>query len=376
MRTQRDYYEILGLPPTASAAEIKRKYRELARKFHPDVLKDKSFGHRAFVQITEAYKTLSDPEARRVYDASRPPRAGRTETPRPSGQPRHTGARPSAAPSSGRRTDSDGFVRDAEFAFIRGRLNEAASFCRQAILHRKNNARAHAILGDIYRIQGKKEQAILEYTYAVQFDPTDRASQGKLEKLLQRTARTESRRRERIREDIATPRSAAVTANMVGWSLGFFLLFLINVYQGDPIPGLGELLPGISTWSWTLVVILSLDAALVGALLSANRLLAHPDEELVFQHMPATMIPIGLPLLVFSMVFFYGAAAALLLMNLLQGVLSKSLVLIFAVVTAITLLAALMYEPGRWQVALYGGNVAFPSAVVGWYIGRLFGPLD
>ena len=51
---QRTDYENLGVPPTASMEEIRQRFRELARKYHPDVQRDKELGHRAFVQISEA----------------------------------------------------------------------------------------------------------------------------------------------------------------------------------------------------------------------------------------------------------------------------------------------------------------------------------
>ena len=380
MRTQRDYYEILGLPHTATAAEIKRKYRELARKFHPDVVKDKTLGHKAFTQITEAYKTLSDPDLRRQYDATRVSTSPPTRQSYQQTQSRTPGGRTTPPPTV-RPVDPGKLVRDAEYAFINKRLQEATNLCRQAIRLNRQNARAHVILGDIYRIQGRKEQAEMEYTYAVQFNPADRETQAKLEKLLGRAApkarrpQPPSRRRSGRHEYAAEIRSARNTANMVGWGMAFFLLFLVNLYPGTPIPALKFIAP-VSTWSWSLVGILSLDAALVAVLLCTNHLLGDPDEELFFQYMPGTMIPIGFPLIICSFVFFYGAAAGILVISVLQGNFSKSLLVVFGVVVAITLLAALMYEPGRDQVALYGGNVTFPAAVIGWYIGRLFGPLD
>lgn len=64
----KDYYEILGVPRTASADEIKKAFRRLARIHHPDVAKNKAAGEAKFKEINEAYEVLSDAEKRQKYD--------------------------------------------------------------------------------------------------------------------------------------------------------------------------------------------------------------------------------------------------------------------------------------------------------------------
>ena len=64
----RDYYETLGVPKTASEDDIRSAFRKLARKYHPDVAKDKKTAEEKFKEINEAYEVLGDPEKRKKYD--------------------------------------------------------------------------------------------------------------------------------------------------------------------------------------------------------------------------------------------------------------------------------------------------------------------
>ncbi len=64
---QRDYYEILGVPKTASPEDLKVAFRNLARKYHPDVSQEEHAEER-FKEINEAYAVLSDEQKRAAYD--------------------------------------------------------------------------------------------------------------------------------------------------------------------------------------------------------------------------------------------------------------------------------------------------------------------
>jgi molecular chaperone DnaJ len=65
----RDLYEVLGVSKSAPQEEIKKAYRELARKHHPDLNKDDAAAEERFKEVQQAYDTLSDPEKRKQYDA-------------------------------------------------------------------------------------------------------------------------------------------------------------------------------------------------------------------------------------------------------------------------------------------------------------------
>ncbi|MDO9376448.1 MAG: J domain-containing protein [Ferruginibacter sp.] len=63
-----DYYQILGIDKKASEEEIKKAYRKLARKLHPDINPNDKEAHKKFQQVNEANEVLSDPEKRKKYD--------------------------------------------------------------------------------------------------------------------------------------------------------------------------------------------------------------------------------------------------------------------------------------------------------------------
>src|SRR5256885_3648280 len=65
---EKDYYDILGVKKTATDEEIKKAYRNLAKKYHPDKNKGNKEAENKFKEISEAYAVLSDKEKREQYD--------------------------------------------------------------------------------------------------------------------------------------------------------------------------------------------------------------------------------------------------------------------------------------------------------------------
>lgn len=68
MAAKRDYYEVLGISKSADASAIKKAYRKLAKKYHPDTNPGDADAEKKFKEVTEAYNVLSDPEKKKLYD--------------------------------------------------------------------------------------------------------------------------------------------------------------------------------------------------------------------------------------------------------------------------------------------------------------------
>ena len=68
MADKRDYYEVLGVPKDADEAAIKKAYRVLAKKYHPDANPGDETAAEKFKEASEAYGVLSDPQKRQQYD--------------------------------------------------------------------------------------------------------------------------------------------------------------------------------------------------------------------------------------------------------------------------------------------------------------------
>jgi curved DNA-binding protein len=153
----KDYYRVLGVTPEATDDEIKKAFRALARKHHPDVARDKKSAEEKFKEINEANEVLSNPESRRKFDQLGADWKTAAETPPPPGR---GGGRPAGSGARGGeeefRFDGTGFSDFFE-QFFGGRAGGmpggASPFDSQDFADAPGRApaarRGHDIRGDI-----------------------------------------------------------------------------------------------------------------------------------------------------------------------------------------------------------------------------------
>jgi curved DNA-binding protein CbpA len=162
-----DYYELLGVAPSASAAEVRKAYARLAREKHPDRFTDpaeKREAERAFQEITAAFNTLTHPDSRAQYDQERQHPTPRT--------PEEVAA--------------DAFER-AQAALEAGQLEESITLLRTAVHHGPDRAAYHATLGRaLGRLPAHAREAVQALEKATQLDPRDPSAFAELAVVLAR----------------------------------------------------------------------------------------------------------------------------------------------------------------------------------------------
>lgn len=407
----RSAYEILGVPKNATTEEIKKKYRELARKHHPDVNGGNPAATELFSRITDAYKTLSDPDNRSAYDADQDlkERQAAQRAARAANRANSTGYTPpppTGAPPSGRMAEVTRLVAEARNSFSRGHFLEARMKAEQALRITSRNAEAYEILGDVYRIQGKNEQAMNMYSMALQINPRNYSVMQRLERVAKSVGGTPSPTAQRVffdnREtddrDTATPRySAPRSANPIGANLseekkplgmllvgfigyaGVFLLMLYAALFPGEAPRGTPILSIVSTWNATILMVLSLCGLLMGATMTITGAIRRIEDEVILGGISASstsraFVPIGLLMCVVSVFSFYIAAAIYAIYAMMQDSFTRSMQRVFIAVVAITCALAAVYIPGHFQVLLFGGNVVFLTFIIGWLLGDFFRP--
>lgn len=378
----RDYYEVLGVPPHATDEQIRRRFRELARKYHPDVNRSPDAEHR-FKEITEAYRVLSSPSLRADYDLmrrsaqqARSGTGGASTTPPPRSRPtthQHTRQGRSSASSftytSARAAEMEAqqLLQQAMLSYARGNLREAASLAKRVLRLQRHNAQAYEILGDVYRQERRIEEAIAMFTCALQCNPRSASAQSKLDALL--------RQRFFAGAEDSTFSSTRMLWARYGLVLGWFVVMMLVLapwYLALEADGTFQGIGFISRWSMALVLLMLTAGMLSGALMALGGAV-EPIAQVVWwphrQGVPQARLAVAGLLGVLGLFAFYAAAFLYLLIASTQNAFHRTLNRAVGVVVGLTLGFLLSYVPGREQVALFAPNVLWFGVLCGWAFG-------
>ncbi len=395
------YYEILGLPPAATPDDIKRRYRELARRCHPDVSHTPDSANR-FREINEANSVLSDAGKRANYDARlklaelkrkrvadggsqaadrRPPNNPATQGSR---KPPTTDRQRPNDPSTQRPNGDEvgAILQEAQKAMSRLKYREAELLCRRANRIRRTSL-SYEILGDVFRTRGRTDDAVAMYSYAIQLDRANRDAQMKFDRLVGQPsgatmAGNAARASRSARPSPRSPRSSNTTApsaarkaaTIVGAVMIGVLIFSAT-RLGSPATT-----PWFFDWDAALLVALAGSGAMAGFLLALNEHLPSARDEL-FAAGPrngrAASIAVGPLVIAFALLSFYAALLVFLVVGFLCDRLSKPVMLAFAVSFALTIAFALANAAGAQWTLLSGGNVVLVFLLAGWGVGSGLG---
>jgi len=400
----------MGLEPGASADEVRRRFRELARKYHPDLNRDHPEYHEVFVRISQAYEVLSDVNRRARYDldlrdrtrresfnaaygapngttqaSPPPPRPGapaggtngrRTPSPGPAGGSQH--AR-SAAQQARQKREAEArkqavirMLDDARTAYQRGHLGETLRLCNEVLQLGRVGA-AHELMGDVYTRQNRLEEAVAAYTLAAQLLPANGLVMSKLNRVAGRLRAGQPGPAGTARH--LQPNNRA--GYKMAWaSFGFAIVLFLIMWSGGLTRG-PERQAILGVWTLGQVGMYALCGFLTGAILAGGAWVRPIDQELFFTGVgsPRRGMPLGILLMVIGALFFPAAILAYIVFAWMREALSHSVLSVLLATALVTLGFLMVTEPAQQQqTLLFGGNVVFVAMMVGWIVGDLFRP--
>lgn len=350
IRQPRNAYDLLGLPWTAGPVQVRTRYRQLIRARHKDMPTTELLQDEKCRQWTDSYLLLTGPE-RREYDRRLRQSRG-TEPP-----PDRLGGL--SAPQL--------MLVEAEVAFARRRLNEAAELAREALKTEGKNAQGYALLGDILREQGKYKDALTMYNYAIQFAPNNRRYWQLLQEV---TALREGRALpRRFTRETPGPLNRPISA-WAGVALAVALVALgISYLHGR----WGQ--PAFLTLPLNLIYAALAAGFVMGLALAATAIIGPFDDEMLWYQvtgMGSETVPLGLFIAIPGIVFFWASLVFYAIVSYLDEHLSLS-VLITLVVCGLMAISFGLLGPRESRTATYaiGGNFVFFGFLWGWVLGSV-----
>ena len=348
MRRPRSAYEILGLPRSATPVQARARFRQLMRNYRKEMTSEQLLEEERSRAWVRAYLLLTDIVARREYDRAPRERRGRVELP----------------DTLASLSNPDLLLTQAELSFVRGKLKEALERARDVLKLDPRKARGWALAGDILRRQGKNEDALTMYNYAVQYEPQNQLYWESLNEV------------SAIKEGRAPPRPSyydrPTVFNRPGWVwvvLGATALSVAGLGVGAAIRPGPPILFGIPK---NLLMLAVLGGFLLGLAPALTRVLGPFDDELVWYGMtglgPGTT-PVGLYVIFPGVICFWLALLFYLVMAALDEYFSLSIILALGATALATVGLSFAAGEARNVFLVLGGNFVFFGMLAGWLVG-------
>lgn len=353
--TERTHYVELGVAETATLVEIRTAYRRLVLVYHPDRSGDKGTTER-FVRISEAYRNLADPKTRSEYDAGI--RYRREQAERRKAQ--QAAPPPTPTQKSQTRTvgDEAAKLQQAATLFATGRYDQAESIIKLVLRTVPNSALGYAILGDISRQRGDLRAALTQYSFAVQFAPSNTTYQRRYEELLEQSSKVTGQGYVEAKKPRQVPLALASVV------IALMLIIVSVSREGSVFPN-AEL---IDTWSFTFLIMLFLSGIAIGVAASVGGFVDRLKS--LWVGASGKLSPFAILSFV-GLISFWLAAVTYFAAGLSKDAFTYSASRMLGFVAAV----AIFFTLAGWtsvvspvQAALWGGNVVWLGALAGWAI--------
>ncbi len=398
----------MGLAPVATQEEIKSRYRTLAKRHHPDI--DSSEGAaQKFREISEANSVLSDAMARMLYDAElllqnrsrersqasnsggstgpvhsssggHSPSNSRTSTgtstgpttrPTPDSEANRT-AKPQPKKTSYRQEAAE-LAAKAQREFNRLKYREAETLCRSAIKIDRRNVMAHEILGEVLEKRGQKDEAVAEYSVALQLDPTNYNLQRKFDKMTGRKSNIHMAGSSN-QAGRHTPRPRAEARRILNSftrltaciALAFVIVTMILWTNNSKI---GVIAMSPLHWNSGLLIRMVAVGVAAGLIIGLSGVCGQITSALQADfgnrsNRAASLFPLMLLLVsVFSVYVGFGIYA--ITGRTSKGMSTALFSAFLSTIATLILFAAVDFSSAE-PILLFGGSVVFPSVIVGW----------
>lgn len=382
----RTHYQTFEITPTATADEIKRRYRELARKYHPDVNVSDPGAAGKFAAIADAYRILGDADARATYDAEllMQARAARPTSPPQAQSQRGAnsggGPRPQPQNVQAAHIESEKYAELARKCYFQGRFIEAKEHAIRSLSYNHRNVMSQEIMGDVYMQQGRLDDAAKHYTFCLQFDQFNGSARMKLERLHRTASRSThvhasqggrgggghngtflSRKQQKLQALI----------KLVGYSAAIMMIGFW--YLSEPrYPSMG--LDFVKSWSIQFTLMAVAIGGWLGLIQSVTGDVRRFEDEFLIGggHAASGGFPAGPALMVLGVVFYPLGMLSHIGITLVQDGFHRSIGMLYGTVTAAGLMLAVFGGANFGETLAFGGNILFLGHIIGRLLGDFF----